>query len=81
MAREPSRSAPSGPSLPDMADTPRYWFNIRTGQVQTDDDKGQGKNLMGPYPTAKEAARALISAAERTRRLDEEERLRREESE
>ena len=52
----------------------QYWFNVRTGQVQTNYDKGQGKDLMGPYPTEAEASRALQSAAERTDRWDEEDR-------
>lgn len=51
-----------------------FWYNIRTGEVQTDYDKDQGKNLMGPYPSAQAAARALTSAAERTERWDEEDR-------
>jgi hypothetical protein len=57
-----------------MVEEPRYWYNLRTGTVQTDEDKGQGKHLMGPYPTAEEAARALRAASERTERWDEEDR-------
>ena len=51
-----------------------YWFNLRTGTVQTNYDKSQGKDLMGPYPTAEQAQNALRSAAERTERWDEEDR-------
>jgi hypothetical protein len=57
-----------------MADQPQFWFNTRTGTVQTDYDKSQGKDLMGPYPTQAEASRALQSAAERTEKWDEEDR-------
>jgi hypothetical protein len=53
---------------------PRFWFNTRTGQVETDDDKGQGKDLLGPYPTREEAANALETARERTEAWDEEDR-------
>jgi hypothetical protein len=57
-----------------MGEQPQFWFNVRTGQVQTNYDKGQGKDLLGPYPTAEAAQDALRSAAERTERWDEEER-------
>jgi hypothetical protein len=55
-----------------------YWYNIRTGQVQTNYDKGQGRNLLGPYPTADQARRAVQAAAERTAQWDEEDRRERE---
>ena len=52
----------------------QFWFNTRTGQVETDEDKGQGKDLMGPYPSREEAARALDTAQRRTEAWDEEDR-------
>jgi hypothetical protein len=52
----------------------QFWYNLRTGRVETNYDKGQGKDLMGPYPTQAEAERALQAAHERTRRWDEEDR-------
>jgi hypothetical protein len=52
----------------------QYWYNLRTGRVETNYDKSQGKDLMGPYPTQAEAERALRTARERTRRWDEEDR-------
>lgn len=55
-----------------MAD--QFWFNVRTHQVQTNFDKGQAKDLMGPYPTAEAAQAALHSAAERTQAWEEEDR-------
>jgi hypothetical protein len=53
---------------------PQFWFNIRTGKVEPDYDKSQGKDLLGPYASEAEAARALESAHERTEQWDEEER-------
>ena len=52
----------------------QFWFNVRTGCVETDYDKSQGKDLMGPYTTQAEAENALRSARERTRSWDEEDR-------
>ena len=43
-----------------------FWFNVNTGQVESDDNKSQGADLMGPYDTQAEAANALQSARERT---------------
>jgi hypothetical protein len=57
-----------------MGEQPQFWFNLRTGQVQTNYDKGQSKDLLGPYPTADAAQSALISTAERTEQWDEEDR-------
>jgi hypothetical protein len=57
-----------------MVEQPQFWFNVRTGTVETDYDKSQGKDLMGPYLSADEASRALQSAAERTEKWDEQER-------
>jgi hypothetical protein len=57
-----------------MVEQPQFWFNVRTGTVETDYDKSQGKDLMGPYSSADEASRALEAAAERTEKWDEEER-------
>ena len=52
----------------------QFWFNTRTGQVETDESKGQGKDLMGPYPSYAEAAQALDAARRRTESWDEEDR-------
>jgi hypothetical protein len=52
----------------------QFWFNLRTGKVETNYDKSQGKDLMGPYATQLEAEKALQAARERTQRLDEEDR-------
>lgn len=53
---------------------PQFWFNIRTRTVETEYDKSQGKDLLGPYPTEAAAAQALQKAAERTDSWDEEDR-------
>jgi len=53
-----------------------YYYNVRTGAVQTNVDKGQGKELMGPYPSADAARAALRAAADRTTAWDEDERWR-----
>ena len=52
----------------------QYWFNIATGQVETDASKSKADSLLGPYPTHEAAARALESARERTEAWDEEDR-------
>ena len=51
-----------------------YWFNTSTGRVETDEDRGQDKDVMGPYDTEAEAANALASARERTEKWDREDR-------
>jgi hypothetical protein len=53
---------------------PQFWFNTMTGQVETDETKGQGKDLLGPYASREEAAQALERARERTEAWDEEDR-------
>ena len=57
-----------------VMEQPQFWFNTRTGRVETNADKSQSKDLLGPYPTRAEAERALQSARERTEAWDEEDR-------
>lgn len=52
----------------------QYWFNIKTGQVETDETRSQNERVMGPYATAEEAAKALEIARARTEKWDEEDR-------
>jgi hypothetical protein len=52
----------------------QYWYNIRTGQVETDDERSQNDDVMGPYASRDEAAAALATARARTERWDEEDR-------
>ena len=57
-----------------VMEQPQFWFNTRTGQVETDESKGQGKDLLGPYASREEASQALSRARERTEAWDEEDR-------
>jgi len=56
----------------------QFWFNTRTGRVETDYDKSQSKDLLGPYPTQADAEQALSRAAQRTESWDEDDRTWRE---
>jgi len=56
----------------------QFWFNTRTGRVETDYDKSQSKDLLGPYPTQADAEQALSKAAQRTESWDEDDRTWRE---
>lgn len=47
-----------------------YWYNVDTGQVETDEDKSQGANLMGPYDSQDAASHALQTAREKTEAWD-----------
>lgn len=54
----------------------QYWFNTKSGQVEASDDpaRARSSDLLGPYESEADAARALELAAERTARWDEEDR-------
>lgn len=49
---------------------PRYWFNTVTGEVEHG-RQSSWTQLMGPYDTAEEAARALDTARRRSKAWDE----------
>lgn len=51
-----------------------YWFNVDTGQVETDDNRSQDANVLGPYDSQEAAANALQHARENTERWDREDR-------
>lgn len=51
-----------------------FWYNVNTRQVEPDETKSAGDNLMGPYDTREEAQRALQTAREKTEAWDEEDR-------
>lgn len=51
-----------------------YWYNTATGRVETDEDRGQAQDVMGPYDTREEAANALQSARARTEQWDREDK-------
>jgi hypothetical protein len=52
----------------------QYFYNVRTGQVEELADKGQSKDLLGPYPTREAAEAALATAKAKTEAWDEEDR-------
>lgn len=51
-----------------------YWYNLTTGQVESEDNKSQSDDLMGPYDSQAEAAKALETARQRTEAWDEEDK-------
>ncbi|MDO5710720.1 MAG: methionine aminopeptidase [Micrococcales bacterium] len=51
-----------------------FWFNVSTGQVEDDDNKSRGDDVMGPYETRDEASQALAQAAEKTKKWDDQDR-------
>ena len=51
-----------------------FWYNLSTGRVETDENKSQSDDLMGPYDSEADAANALELARRRTERWDEEDR-------
>jgi hypothetical protein len=51
-----------------------YWYNVDTGEVETDETRSQDANVLGPYDTEEAAAAALRHARENTERWDEEDR-------
>mgnify|MGYP000881565590 CR=1 FL=1 len=48
-----------------------FWYNVTTGSVESDENKSQGEDLMGPYASEAEAAKALEIAAAKTKAWDE----------
>lgn len=51
-----------------------YWYNLTTGQVESEDNKSQSDDLMGPYDSQADAAKALETARQRTEAWDEEDK-------
>ncbi len=51
-----------------------YWFNVGTGQVETDETRSPDANVLGPYRSAEEAANALDHARENTEKWDADDR-------
>ena len=51
-----------------------YWYNLTTGQVESEDNKSQSDDLMGPYDSHAEASKALDTARQRTEAWDEEDK-------
>jgi len=48
----------------------RYWFSLKTRQVEDDDGPTPGKDRLGPFATQEEAARALETAERRNEEWD-----------
>ncbi len=38
-----------------------FWYNVTTGSVESDENKSQGEDLMGPYASEAEATIALVA--------------------
>src|SRR4051794_8673792 len=51
-----------------------FWYNVDTGQVETDENRSRGEQVLGPYPTEAAARAALDSAHKRTEQWDAEDR-------
>ena len=60
--------------MDDGTASTQYYYNLTTGQVETVTEKGQSKDLLGPYHSHEAAAAALRTAQERTKSWDEGER-------
>ena len=54
-----------------MTEGTQFYYNLSTGAVE-EGAQSPATELMGPYATREEAARALSTAAERNRSWDEE---------
>lgn len=57
-----------------MTEAPQFFYNVSTGQVEELANRGQSKDLLGPYPTREAAAAALATARAKTEAWDEEDR-------
>ncbi len=51
-----------------------YWYNVDTKSAESDEARGQGAQVMGPYATEAEARQAIEHARENTERWDDEDR-------
>mgnify|MGYP003373918717 FL=1 len=52
----------------------QYWYNVTRGCVETDETRGQGEDVLGPFATQEEAQKALDTAKARTEKWDDEDR-------
>ena len=51
-----------------------FWYNVDTGQVETDENRSRGEQVLGPYATEAEARAALDTAHKKTEQWDAEDR-------
>ena len=42
-----------------------YWYNVKTGQVETDENRSRDADVLGPYETRQAAEGALAAAKQR----------------
>ena len=54
-----------------MSDETQFFFNVSTGQVEELANRGQSKDLLGPYPPRAAAEAALAPARQKTEDWDE----------
>ncbi|MDN5796384.1 MAG: methionine aminopeptidase [Intrasporangium sp.] len=52
----------------------KYWYNVKTGEIQTDETRSRGEVVLGPYDSEAEARKALQTAKARTQAWDEQDR-------
>ncbi len=52
----------------------KYWYNVDTGEIQTDENRSRGELVLGPYDTEAEARNALATARARSEEWDEQDR-------
>ena len=57
-----------------MSEPTQFFYNLSSGQVEELANRGQAKDLLGPYPTREAAAAALATARANTEKADEEDR-------
>lgn len=51
-----------------------WWFNVDTGQVESEATRSRDANVLGPYDSEEAASRALETARANTERWDAEDR-------
>ena len=51
-----------------------FWYNVDKGQVETDENRSRGEQVLGPYATEEEARNALAHARANTEKWDSEDR-------
>ena len=51
-----------------------FWYNVDTGQVETDENRSRGEQVLGPYASEAEARAALDTAHKKTEEWDAEDR-------
>ena len=50
-----------------------FWYNVKTKQVETEENRSPASEILGPYSSYEAAAAALATAAEHRREQDAEE--------